>query len=230
MNLLKHGSGAILRRRNNPARIFSPYYTKPAPGFSKLYQRFKHISQFIYFVCKSSLHTMDTVKHQRIFLIGFMGTGKSHWGKLWAQKNGMGFYDMDELIEQAENQTVVDIFENAGEDYFRVKEASILRSQLEQENCIIACGGGAACFNGNMEWMNEHGFTVYLTAPASFLLQRIMDEKEKRPLVKNVNEAELLFFIEQKLKEREPFYNQAKAVLDATTLTENSLAALLSLK
>ncbi|MBS1733914.1 MAG: shikimate kinase, partial [Bacteroidetes bacterium] len=124
---------------------------------------------------------------------------------------------------QTEGQSVVDIFDNAGEEYFRIKEASILRDQLEHENCIIACGGGTACFNNNMEWMNEHGFTVYLTAPASFLLQRIMDEKEKRPLVKNVNEAELLFFVEQKLKEREPFYRQAKLVLDAAALDENSL-------
>lgn len=166
---------------------------------------------------------MGTQNHQRIFLIGFMGTGKSHWGRVWAERHNMNFYDLDEIIEQTEGQSVVDIFDNAGEEYFRIKEASILRDQLEHENCIIACGGGTACFNNNMEWMNEHGFTVYLTAPASFLLQRIMDEKEKRPLVKNVNEAELLFFVEQKLKEREPFYRQAKLVLDASALDENSL-------
>ena len=135
----------------------------------------------------------------------------------------MTFIDLDVLIETAEGQSVIDIFENAGEDYFRVKEASILRDQLLHNNCIISCGGGTACFYDNMQWMNANGFTICLSATAPYILKNVMDEKEKRPLVKNINEAELLFFIEQKLKERIPFYEQAKLVLDAETLQENSL-------
>jgi len=159
----------------------------------------------------------------RIFIIGFMGTGKSHWGQLWAKLHNMSFVDLDAVIEGTEQRSVVDIFEKAGEDYFRVKEASLLRDQLEHENCIISCGGGTACFHDNMAWMNEHGFTIYLSATAPYILKNVLDEKEKRPLVKNINEAELLFFIEQKLKERIPFYNQANLILDAETLHENSL-------
>lgn len=164
---------------------------------------------------------------QRIFLLGFMGTGKSHWGKQWADAHKMSFIDIDELIEKAEGQTVVDIFEKAGEEYFRVKEASILRDQRLQQNCIISCGGGAPCFYDNMEWMNENGITIYLSASPSYILKNVMEEKEKRPLIKNVNEAELLFFIEQKLKERKPFYSKAKLEFDAETLRVDSLKAIL---
>jgi len=163
----------------------------------------------------------------RIFIIGFMGTGKSHWGKRWAQLHDMSFIDLDEIIEKTEGQSVVDIFEKAGEDYFRVKEASILRDQLTQQNCIVSCGGGTPCFYDNITWMNQHGYTVYLSAAAPYILKNVLDEKEKRPLVKNINEAELLFFIEQKLKERSPFYNQAKLILDAENLTETSLQGLI---
>jgi len=175
---------------------------------------------------------MDSSQHSntaalRIFLLGFMGTGKSHWGRQWAAMHNMSFVDLDELIETAEGQTVVDIFEKAGEEYFRVKEASILRDQRLQQHCIISCGGGAPCFYDNMDWMNENGITIYLSASPGYILQNVLAEKEKRPLIKNVNEAELLFFIEQKLKERNPFYSKAKITLDAETLTADSLKGIL---
>ena len=142
--------------------------------------------------------------------------------------NNLEFYDMDTLIEKEENAAVIDIFEKAGEDYFRVKEASVLRDLLKHDNCIISCGGGAPCFYDNMQCMNDNGITVYLSATPPFILQNVLLEKEKRPVIKNINEAELLFFIEQKLKERTPFYTQAKLTLNAETLDANSLASLIS--
>ena len=164
----------------------------------------------------------------RIFLLGFMGTGKSHWGKQWAEVNNLQFHDIDALIEADEQASVVDIFEKAGEDYFRVKEASILRDMIKYDNCVISCGGGAPCFYENMQWMNEQGMTVYLSASPAYILQNVLEEKEKRPIIKHINEAELLFFIEQKLKERIPFYSQANITLDAETLDANSLTAVIS--
>lgn len=164
----------------------------------------------------------------RIFILGFMGTGKSHWGKQWAKTNNMQFHDLDAMIELEEQATVVDIFEKAGEEYFRVKEASLLRDLLQYDDCIISCGGGSPCFYENMPWMNENGITVYLSATPTYILQNVMLEKEKRPVIKNINEAEILFFIEQKLKERAPFYNQAKFTLNAETLDSNSLESVIS--
>ena len=161
-----------------------------------------------------------------IFLIGFMGSGKTYWGKIWAQQNGLDFYDLDEIIEQSEKKSIAEIFEKAGEEYFRKIETVALHQFSKIKNAVIACGGGAACFNDNMAWMNEHGITVYLTASAPYILARVKEEKDKRPLINKLNEAELLFFIEQKLKEREPFYSQAKIILPVTDLNENSLSTL----
>ena len=162
-----------------------------------------------------------------IFLIGFMGSGKTYWGKIWAQKKGLDFYDLDEIIEEKEGRYIATIFEKEGEDYFRKTETEALHTFSEKNNCIIACGGGAACFNDNMRWMNENGTTVYLAASPQYILSRVKEEeKGKRPLINKLNEAELLFFIEQKLKEREPFYNQAKIILPVADLNDESLSTL----
>ncbi len=160
----------------------------------------------------------------KIFLIGFMGSGKTHWGRKWADHHGMAFTDLDALIEQAQHQTISAIFEEKGEAHFRELEAATLRSLTDTAG-IIACGGGAACFHNNMPWMNEHGICVYLSASPQQLLDQVMGEREQRPLIKKLNKAELLFFIEQKLKEREPFYKQAEISLPIESLAIQSLEA-----
>lgn len=157
----------------------------------------------------------------KIFLIGFMGTGKTYWGKKWSQKYYLDFYDLDEVIEEQEGKTISTMFEEDGEDHFRKIEATALRIFSEKDNCIVACGGGAACFNDNMAWMNENGTTIYLAATAKYIYDRVIKEKEKRPLISKLNQAALLSFIEQKLKEREPYYKQAKIVLPVEELSDN---------
>jgi shikimate kinase len=123
----------------------------------------------------------------------------------------------------------VDIFEKHGEDYFREKEALMLRKMIDHNDCIIATGGGAPCFNNNMQWMNDHGFTIYLSAGPQYLLENVMNEKDKRPLINKLNKAELLFFIEQKLKERLPYYQQAKKILPVTDIYEQSWKQILKI-
>jgi shikimate kinase len=158
-----------------------------------------------------------------IFLIGFMGTGKTHWGRIWAARHHYTLIDLDEAIEQDEQTAVADIFEKRGEDYFRQKEAIMLRSMEPYLNVIISTGGGAPCFFDNINWMNAHGLTILLKASPAFILKNILAQEGKRPLVKNFNEAELLFYIEQKLKEREQYYNKASIFLDAESINESSL-------
>ena len=165
----------------------------------------------------------------RIFLLGFMGTGKSHWGSLWAAAHHVNFIDLDKEIERSEGMAILDIFEKKGEDHFREVEARELRLLGDQENCIIACGGGAPCFHENMEWMNSKGHTIFLEANPQYILANIEKEKGKRPLLKNMNDAELLFFIEQKIKERIEFYKQSKTVLAAKDLTDKSFEAILNI-
>lgn len=138
-----------------------------------------------------------------------MGSGKSYRGRVWAEQAGLPFIDLDEAIERVEGACIADIFQNKGEDYFRSLEKTTLRKLGATHTGVISCGGGTPCFEDNMTWMNQHGVTVYLKASPNFILERVKDEKEKRPLIHKLNEAELLFFIEQKLKEREPFYSSA---------------------
>ncbi len=164
------------------------------------------------------------------FLTGFMGSGKSYWGKKWASVNEYAFIDLDEVIEKEEGKTIADIFEIKGEPYFREIEATQLRSFDAAKNTIIACGGGTPCFYENMQWMNDHGTTIYLLTTATQILDRVLTEQEKRPLIKKMNQAELLFFIEQKLKERTPFYNEAKYIIPSLELAAQTFANLFLLK
>jgi shikimate kinase len=161
------------------------------------------------------------------FLIGFMGSGKTHWGKIWAGVSGFNFIDLDEAIEKQEGKSIADIFERKGEKYFRKIEAKSLRTFGGLTNTIIACGGGTPCFFENMQWMNESGMTIYLKTTGPQILERVLLEQEKRPLLKKMNPAELLFFIEQKLKERAPFYNAAKQVLTTENISEQTFGKLL---
>lgn len=155
------------------------------------------------------------------FLIGFMGSGKTHWGKIWAAACGFTFIDLDEAIEITEGKSIADIFESKGEPYFRTVEAAALRTCKGLTNTIVACGGGTPCFEENMPWMNEEGITIYLSTTSAEILKRVLTEQEKRPLLKKMNLGELLFFIEQKLKERASFYNAAKFIVSTSELSEH---------
>jgi shikimate kinase len=159
----------------------------------------------------------------KIFLIGFMGSGKTYWGKLWAEASGLQFFDLDDVIEQEEKKTITEIFEQKGEFYFRQMETDILKTFSQKDNCIIACGGGTPCFNNNIQWMNNNGTVVYLLATATDIMKRVITEQKKRPLLKDLSSEELLVFIENKLKDRASFYNQAKIILPVTAITTHTI-------
>ncbi len=152
-----------------------------------------------------------------------MGSGKTHWGKSWAIQSGMQFFDLDEVIEQQEQRTIAEIFEQNSEVYFRNIETEVLKTFAKRSNCIIACGGGTPCFNNNMQWMNENGTTVYLSATADDIIKRVKGEQEKRPLIKGLSMEELKTFIEKKLQERETFYAQAKITLPVTAIDADTI-------
>ncbi len=171
----------------------------------------------------------QTSAYQRIFLIGFMGAGKTYWGKKWAELSGLEYFDIDEIIEQNQERTIAEIFAEDGEDHFRNLETNALISFANKGNMIVASGGGTPCFNDNITWMNKNGTSVYLHSSPGNILKRLMSEKEKRPLIKNLQDEELLFYITEKMKEREPFYNQAEIILDVDDLPENYLPGFLNI-
>ncbi len=159
----------------------------------------------------------------KIFLIGFMGAGKSYWGRKWAQQLNYSFIDLDDEIVKSEGQNIVSIFEEKGEDYFRKIDAEFLRKTISVENVIIACGGGTPCYGNNMLWMNNNGSTVYLCKTLMELYNNVVKEKLQRPLLKNLDEQEIISFIEQKLQKRQAFYEQAQVILKNDQITIHSL-------
>lgn len=156
-----------------------------------------------------------------------MGSGKSYWGRIWANEEGFTYYDLDAEIEKVFELTVEEIFEKHGEEKFRELERYHLRKLETRKNMLVSCGGGTPCFFENMEWMKAHGKVIYLKASPEYILERVMSETEKRPLLKKVNTSELLFFIEQKLREREPVYLLANYILEVKDLNKDSLHFLL---
>ncbi|MDO9377132.1 MAG: shikimate kinase [Ferruginibacter sp.] len=160
---------------------------------------------------------------KNIFLIGFMGSGKTHWGRIWAEKYQLNFVDLDELIEERQGTSVAHIFDTNGEEHFRLLEKDALHSCEKLEHSIIACGGGTPCFFDNLDWMNQQGFTIFLSCEPPEILRRVSLEKDKRPLFSKLNPEEFLDFIRAKLAERQPFYDRAKYHLTPAELNDTSL-------
>ncbi len=156
---------------------------------------------------------------QNIYLIGFMGSGKSSIGIRLAQKWQRPFLDLDQQITQNTGQSISSLFADYGEAYFRKLEADTLHKTAALNSTIIALGGGTPCFFDNMSWLNAHGKTIYLYTSPPILAQRLMPERATRPLIAHIdNLPALTDFIEQKLAERSPFYQQATHVLNTDKL------------
>ncbi len=164
----------------------------------------------------------------KIFLLGFMGTGKSYWGRRWAEKYDLQFYDLDNCIEQTTGLTIPQIFKQHGEAFFREKEKELLRSFENKQDFILSTGGGTPCFFDNMRWMNEYGTTVYLHTPVDVLKERLLSEKDHRPLIKELKEDELEGFIHNKLTERNVYYQQAVIILESVSVTDATFAEIKS--
>lgn len=158
-----------------------------------------------------------------IFLLGYMGSGKSTTGRLLAKKLGMSFVDLDDLIEKSEEITIEGFFEEQGEEKFRELEHRRLKHVIENKNTVIALGGGTPCYHNNMELIKKSGISVYLQMPASALMNRLMNARVVRPLIKNKTEKDLLTYIEGSLLYREKFYLQADKTVNALNLNVEML-------
>jgi shikimate kinase len=165
-----------------------------------------------------------------IFLIGFMGSGKTTLGRKLAARLGYMFMDLDHVFEAQEGTTIGEYFTKYGEDAFRQLESEVLKKHPYPEHAIIATGGGLPCFFDNMDWMNAHGRTVYIKLTAKTLADRLQNEKDERPLLRERHGEALVQFIGEKLDEREPFYNKANIIANGLSLTAEKVEELLSFK
>lgn len=144
-----------------------------------------------------------------------MGSGKTHWGKQVAHRLQLPFFDLDEEVVKAEDKSVADIFADSGEEYFRQKEKDTLEKLVEDnESLVLSCGGGTPCFFNNIDYMKKVGIVVWLNTHVDVLLQRLLKEKAKRPLIKDIDDEQLRTYIIRKLNERRMYYEQADVVLD----------------
>ncbi|MBS0027460.1 shikimate kinase [Chitinophaga sp. 22321] len=155
----------------------------------------------------------------KIYLLGFMGAGKSYWGKQLADHLELPYYDLDEVIVEAEEMAIADIFSTKGEDYFREKESKLLRELSAQENFLISCGGGTPCFQENMDFMNEQGITIWINPSVEAMVERLQRKKFKRPLIADLEDEDLAGFVEKKMAERLPFYQQSRHIISSDNIS-----------
>lgn len=154
----------------------------------------------------------------RIFLIGYMGAGKSTMGKWLARVMNLEFIDLDNFIEARQHKTVKEIFAEMGQDAFRQMERRALEEVSQYENVIISLGGGTPCFFDNMEVVNQAGTSVYLKPTEEVLLKRLIKGKHKRPLLADKSDDQILEVIREQLAWREPFYLKAHITFEASHL------------
>ena len=153
----------------------------------------------------------------KVFLIGFMGCGKSTKAKQLANRLACPVIDLDAIIVAEQNQTIAEYFAAHGEAAFRQLESETLKNYPYPETCVVATGGGLPCFFDNMDWMNANGKTVYLQMEPAQLVSRLHN-RQKRPLIKDMDDEQLLVFIQNKLAERDVFYTQAQFIINAFDL------------
>ena len=162
---------------------------------------------------------------ERVYLIGYMGCGKTTIGKRLAKSLGWDVIDMDSRIESRYRKTIPDIFASEGEESFRKKERFILEDLSALENVVVSTGGGAPCFFDNIDVMNSSGLCVYIRMTPEALAARLKNAKANRPLLKDKTEAELANFIKEQLEKRRAFYEQARYVIDNDHGTPEEAAA-----
>jgi shikimate kinase len=157
--------------------------------------------------------------------MGFMGSGKTRWGKQLANKLGLAFVDLDKSIEEIASMTVTEIFRHKGEALFRQLETKCLNDVLAEGKAVISLGGGTPCDSGNMKMLEEKATTVYLKSNAGMLYSRLIANYKSRPLLTALQPEELLPFIQTLLAQREPWYSQANVTVNVEGLTTEKLAA-----
>ena len=163
-----------------------------------------------------------------IYIIGFMGSGKSTAGRKLAASMGWPFIDLDRKIEEVALKTIPRIFSEDGEEHFRKIESEVLRKLDNTKKTVVSTGGGTPCHGDNMDFMLQTGLTVYLKMTPGQLAKRLLDSSGERPLLKNVPDESLPGFIEEKLAHREKWYSKAEIIVDGLSLNIELLGSIVN--
>lgn len=162
-----------------------------------------------------------------IFLLGFMGSGKSTVGQRLAGRLGYSFIDMDARLEGEHGMTINEIFEKLGEKAFRELESNLLKEMVSLQDAVISTGGGLPCTGNNMDLINRKGVSIYLRMEPAALLNRLSRGKSRRPLIRHLSRQELETFIQEKLREREPVYLRAHHIISGLNFKMDELLEIL---
>lgn len=164
----------------------------------------------------------------RVYLVGYMGSGKSTMGRKLASMLDLTLIDLDHYLENKYFKTIPQIFEEEGEDNFRKKEQTVLHEVSTFDNVIVATGGGAPCFFDNIDVMNRTGFCIFLDVETDELVERLTHAKTERPIIKGKTKEELAGFIDGMMKKRRPFYEKAKYILKNKDITPEQIIQIIS--
>ena len=159
--------------------------------------------------------------NNNIYIVGFMGTGKSTVGKILSSKLKMQFVETDDVIEKKENMRITDIFSKKGEKYFRAIEKEVLKEISARDNLIVSCGGGLVIDENNVSIMKNTGVVVCLKADEKTIYERVKKDKS-RPLL---NVSDPVRRIRELLKSRAPFYDRADIFIDTADISPIGVAA-----
>jgi len=165
---------------------------------------------------------------KNIYLVGYMGSGKSTAGRALARELNLQWIDLDEQVESIAGKRIPEIFAEEGEAVFREMESAELQKLVNSNDLVISTGGGTPVNPGNMELMLTSGLVIFLDVPASEMARRIWPEREKRPLVKDLTKGELETFIARHLAERLPFYTSAHIRFSGDLNKPGEMTALLN--
>lgn len=167
------------------------------------------------------MENIDSSKTERVYLTGFMGTGKSTVGTYLSRITSRRIIDTDSLVEKETGMSIAEIFKSHGELYFRELERSVLITTFQLKNVIISTGGGLPAYKDNMKLINTHGISVCLTARPEIILSRVSYGKKTRPLLQEENALENLNLLMQK---RAYYYISADIQVDTSDKTVEEIS------
>lgn len=163
-----------------------------------------------------------------VYIIGFMGSGKSTTGRKLAAALRWSFIDLDRRIEEVAGKTIPRIFSEDGEDRFREIETDVLKSLDQEKKTVVSTGGGTPCHGDNMDYMLQTGVTVYLKMTPVNLAKRLLESAGERPLLRNIPDGQLPGFIEEKLSYRDQWYGKADITVDGTSVNIELLQSIIN--
>lgn len=149
------------------------------------------------------------MKEERLYIVGYMASGKTTFGRALAERLGWEFLDLDSAVERIELKSVAEIIREKGEAYFRHVESKTLKATASLRHAVIACGGGTASYRDNMEFMTLHGQTLWIIASPERIVERILQAGDTRPLVSGMDPARMLEFVKSHLRQRQLHYFKA---------------------